>query len=93
MSDNGEEYDGEEYNDEYDQLEHQDQVYKIPDTYIGSIAFSVGKDYVYDMQTGKLNYVHVQTPPGVQRLLLEIVSNAMDNVLKSRELGIEPYQV
>lgn len=79
--------------DSYVKLQHRDQIYKVPDTYIGSIAFLKDKDFVFDMETQKLKHVIVTTPSGVQRLLLEIVSNAMDNVLKSREIGLDPIHV
>lgn len=78
--------------DDYEKLEHRDHIYQIPDTYIGSDEKIPRQDRVLDLsdpQNPQFKTIDLSLPEGVERLYLEILSNAGDNVQKSRESGVD----
>ena len=65
-------------------------VYKRPDTYIGSTK-KLGREVLaMDTENMCLNAHQTTLPQGVERILLEILSNAGDNTDASRRAGIDP---
>lgn len=78
---------------EYDGLTQREHVLKRPDTYVGSIEAekrimmmaSLKHDGSFKMKEDELQYI-----PGLERIYLEILSNAADNGSKSIGLGIDP---
>lgn len=74
----------------YDQRTH---VYMKPDTYIGADTPMVRDEWLFDPQTGKMFNVSIDFVPGCERIFIEILSNASDNVGLSRRLGVDPGSI
>ena len=72
--------------------EHQRAFYKC-EMYIGSRAQISKEEFVYDF--GLLRYISkvISVPDALERLILEILSNAADNVHNSRYLNVDPGQI
>ena len=77
-------------------------VYDIPDTYIGSIDPEERYDYLLEMSVDpetnevsskKLVYKKISLSRGIERLFLEIISNAGDNADASRRFNINPGSI
>lgn len=64
-----------------------------PTMYIGSTAVTPREDWVYDAASGEMQVETVSMPAAVERLYFEILSNACDNVGKSRKAGISPMHI
>jgi DNA topoisomerase-2 len=85
MTDNPEE--------EYTRLDDREHVLKRPDTYVGPIEpeprvmnmISIADDSTFKVSEGEVSYI-----AGLERIMLEILSNAADNATKSRTMGIDP---
>ena len=78
--------------DDYTQHELRDHIYSIPDTYIGSDEKNPRDDRVLNLSDPSKPRFEVKTvtlPEGVERLFLEILSNAGDNVQRSREHKVD----
>ena len=75
---------------DYGGLSDINHVYKRPDTYIGSTKSLRRNVFSMDTNTMKLKEVSTTLPQGVERLLLEILSNAGDNTDASRRAGVDP---
>ena len=74
----------------YDQRGH---VYDLPDTYIGGVEFTQRPEYIFNFETQTIIHHVISLPPGVERLFLEILSNACDNVYRSRNAGLDPKRI
>lgn len=61
-------------------------VLDLPDTYVGSKRVKAVTDYVY--VEGKIVQKQVEYPPALLRIFVEILSNAIDNVQRSKESGL-----
>ena len=75
----------------YIKLEHQEQIYKIPDTYIGSIEQTTEPRYVYDFETDSIKKKAVTYIPGLYKIYDEIIVNAVDQYVRlklSRESDV-----
>ena len=73
-----------------DQREH---VYRIPDTYIGNSVQSDREERVLDLETSLFKKTNIRVPEGVERLFIEILSNAGDNSARSLLKGIDPGEI
>lgn len=73
---------------DYSGLSDIAHVYQIPDTYIGGCK--PRKQNALLLDNYKLLQKEIELPDGVQRVFLEILSNAGDNCDASRRAGIEP---
>ena len=73
-----------------DQREH---VYRIPDTYIGNSVQSDREERVLDLETSLFKKTNIRVPEGVERLFIEILSNAGDNSARSLLKGIDPREI
>lgn len=81
---------------DYDQLTDIEHVLKRPDMYVGSYALQERDDTlaVQDEQGNtKLQYCHFQVSDAVERLFLEVLTNASDNVIRSRQHGLSEKDV
>lgn len=67
------------------QLEH---ILDLPDTYIGSIERYDRDSLIYDFTTKNIVYKKIRQPEGLERIFLEVASNAGDNVQRSRESNV-----
>lgn len=73
--------------DDYQRLEHRDQIYKEPDTYLGNVDRIPNVLKVLDFtdpQNPKFVDINIDFPSGCARLFYEILYNATDNVIESR---------
>jgi DNA topoisomerase-2 len=67
----------------YSQIEH---VLNRPDMYIGSIKPRVSEEYIFSNE--KIQLKSVKYPPGLKRLFIEILTNAIDNIETSKKEDI-----
>ena len=79
---------------DYSSFEDQkDHVYNIPDTYIGSSVQGDREERVLDLETLLFKKSTIRIPEGVERLFIEILSNAGDNSARSMFAGIDPGEI
>jgi len=76
---------------DYSGLSDIGHVYQIPDTYIGGAKSRPHNVLLLDNY--KLLEKEITLPEGVQRVFLEILSNAGDNCDASRRAGIKPERI
>lgn len=74
----------------YTQKQH---IYEVTDTYIGSDEKIARTEWLYDFTSNRMVPATITVPQGVERLFLEIVSNAGDNSARSWGSGIDPGQI
>lgn len=77
----------------YTELTDVEHVYQIPDTYIGSTEPETRVEYLLDIQNLKLVMAEISLSRGIERLFLEILSNAGDNADNSRRAGVNPGSI
>ena len=75
---------------DYKELPLDQQIYKKPGTYIGSVHPALRKEYIYDKKTEKFKKVDIDLCEGIIRLIFEIFGNCADNIYASRVLGVDP---
>ncbi len=77
-------------------------IYDVPDMYIGSIDAEERYDYLLEMtvdsktnevSSKKLVYKKITLSRGIERIFLEIISNAGDNADASRRFNIKPGSI
>jgi DNA topoisomerase-2 len=78
---------------DYTKLTDKEHIYKIPDTYIGSTDPEKRSEILLDVTTKKLVKSEVTLSRGIERLFLEIISNAGDNTYNSRNAGVNPGMI
>ena len=76
----------------YEKLSHHEHVLKRPDMYIGNVHPSATRTYVVG-DGGKIVDRTVTIPEGLLRIFIEPLSNAVDNVVRSREMDIQPKYI
>jgi DNA topoisomerase II len=64
---------------DYKQLKQAEQIYRRPDTMIGSTDPEEREEEVFNPGTGKIERSKIETPFGIIHLFMEIISNAADN--------------
>lgn len=74
----------------YKQEDPRNHVYIRPDMYVGSDKRNPRNCWVYDTHTGKMKYIHLDYVPACERIFLEILANAADNVIDSRMARVDP---
>jgi DNA topoisomerase-2 len=74
----------------YDQIEH---VYKKTDMYIGSDEKVLREEWLYNIETKQMLTGNIDFTPGCERIYMEILTNASDNVGRSRREGVNPGQI
>ena len=79
----------------YQNLSDVDHVFAIPDTYIGSTDPEERVEVLLDFQATPMKLLHskINLSRGIERLFLEIVSNAGDNADASRRMGVNPGSI
>ena len=76
---------------EYEKIDQREHVLLRPDTYIGS-AKPV-KESLFIHKNGKIIEEEIIHYPGILRLFIEILSNAIDNVIRSRESNVKVTKI
>jgi DNA topoisomerase-2 len=76
--------------DDYKQKDELEHILLRPDMYIGSTEIEAREELFLDLNNRKLVNNITKLPQGVERLYLEILSNAGDNVESSRAAGVDP---
>jgi DNA topoisomerase-2 len=79
--------------DDYQSYTLIQQIYAKPDTYIGSAELMEREALVFDFQNNRLLRTTLDMPEGMERIFLEIISNAGDNADASRRMGIKPGSI
>ena len=77
--------------DQYKQLEQREHIYRIPNMYVGSTDRIPTPQWVVDGR--RLVQVEVSTPQALQQIILEVISNAGDNVGRSRRRNVDPGRI
>src|SRR3990167_7103785 len=62
------------------------KTYELPDRDVGSMVMNPRLEYVYDPEAKKIVVKEIRLPSGLAQTFLEIVSNAVDNVSKSKQI-------
>src|SRR5579872_6229501 len=77
-------------NEEWDgkNLELKEQILLRPDTYIGSIRNEEKNTYIFDNESNKIISKTIISNAGIERLIEEILSNVIDNKIRSDEKDI-----
>lgn len=85
--------------EEYTDIQH---MLKLPDGYIGSKEQIEEEDWLMfftsgdDVEPSKIDIIrlaNITLPRGLERLFLEILSNASDNAHRSLQAGVDPFQI
>ena len=76
--------------DAYKQYDHRTHVYMKPDMYIGADTKVLREEWLFDILNNKMFTSQVDFVPGLERIFLEILTNASDNVGRSRRNGVDP---
>ena len=61
---------------------------KRPDVYIGSVKTSTANEWVFDKKTSTIAKRLIKYNPGLVRIFVEILSNAIDNKWRSAKEGV-----
>jgi len=69
----------------------RDHILDVPDMYVGLCEVSEVKTRLY--RDGRIVEDKIYIPPAVERLFLEVLSNAADNVIRSRREGVDPGNI
>jgi DNA topoisomerase-2 len=72
----------------YKSMDQRSHVIHRPDMYIGSTKNTTSEEYILNSEY-KIVKKKVKTNPGLVRIFIEAVSNAIDNVWRSKEFDIE----
>ena len=74
----------------YQRMEHKEHIYKLPDTYIGSIEFHSEEIFIKtdsdNFEKKKINYV-----PGFYKIFDEILVNSLDH--RQRDISVKNIKV
>lgn len=77
-------------NEDYKVLSDRDQILFAPDMYVGSIDPEPRKEVLLNIETKKLVSTDIDISKAIERLFLEILSNAGDNMDASRRANVNP---
>ena len=79
--------------EEYSKLHPREQCRMKPGMYIGSIRREDVQEWVYDFEQQVPIKKTNDIPYGVKSIFWEILSNALDNVIRSRNQGFDPKDI
>lgn len=79
--------------DYYHYSDQRQHVLEVPDMYVGSIQADIRTCRVYLPDDNKIIKAKVNVPQAVERIYLEILNNAADNVLRSRQANVNPGMI
>jgi DNA topoisomerase-2 len=75
---------------DYQKLSQKEHIYKVTDTYLGSDMKTEREEWIYNIGKKCLEKKTIVLPPAIERLYMEILSNAADNVFNSRLSNVDP---
>ena len=75
---------------DYKKYDARTHAYMLPGMYIGADTPSPREEWIYNFETGRAENSQVDFVPGCERLFLEVLTNASDNVGRSRRAGVDP---
>jgi DNA gyrase/topoisomerase IV subunit B len=78
---------------DYKGLSDKKHIYQITDTYIGSDEQTEREEWVFRFAKNQLEKRKITVSQAVERLFLEILSNAGDNSFSSRNSGVDPGEI
>ena len=78
---------------DYTTMTDKAHILHVPDTYIGSTDPEERTEIILDTANKKLINSKVSISKGIERLFLEILSNAGDNADNSRRMGVNPGSI
>lgn len=78
---------------DYKGLSDKKHIYQITDTYIGSDEQTEREEWVFRFAKNQLEKRKITVSQAVERLFLEILSNAGDNAFASRNSGVDPGEI
>lgn len=78
---------------DYKRYEPRKHVYERPEMYVGPDIKTEREEWFLDAEQGKMLYKETEIVPAVERLFLEILSNASDSVGRSRRKGIKTDKI
>lgn len=78
---------------DYKGLSDKKHIYQITDTYIGSDEQTEREEWVFRFAKNQLEKRKITVSQAVERLFLEILSNAGDNAFSSRNSGVDPGEI
>jgi DNA topoisomerase-2 len=76
--------------DDYKEMDELEHILARPDTYVGSVEPETRTEMLLNLTERKLYMADIKLPQAVERLFLEILSNAGDNADNSRRCGVDP---
>lgn len=79
--------------EDYEDLDPRSHAYLRPDTYIGSDAKYAREELLFDPVERKFYRKLIDYPDGCERIYIEIITNAADNVGKSRRNGYKAGEI
>lgn len=68
----------------------RDHILEVPDMYVGNCNPEPYDIFMFDITQGRMIYKTVNIPQAIERIFLEILTNAGDNVVRSRSIGQDP---
>jgi DNA topoisomerase-2 len=77
--------------DKYKQLQHREHIYKLPDTYIGSVEFTSQECFVLNDEQTAMERRTLEIVPGFFKIFDEILVNAIDH--KQRDPTVRNIRV
>lgn len=72
----------------YEKLTQQEHVLKRPEMYIGNMHPSEVSTFIYDEEKKKIVQKDITVVDGLVRVFIEPLSNAIDNMIRSKEMNI-----
>lgn len=79
--------------DDYQEHTLREHIYNVTDSYIGSDERIEKEETLYDYLNKKMFKSKVDVPEGLERLFLEIISNAGDNADRSIRNNVDPGMI
>ena len=78
------------HEDYFKRLEEHEAILMRPASCIGTTKWTNRKDFIFDLNANKMVCKEINACDGLERIFLEILSNAGDNIQRSREEGVDP---
>lgn len=74
-------------------LNERERVLARPNVNVGSTISTPNTRYLYDWRGDQVSTREISIPTAIERLFLEALSNASDNAVRSRQIGVPPGKI